>query len=252
MYKVFTYSFNNPKYLEYQSRCLKKFSLEPFEFYCIDNSVDPYIRRRLNKVCADNGIRHEINKKPDHSLPGTSHYSALQWSYNEFMQNNTGLSLILDHDMFPVKPFSVSSELNGAQIAGIRQEREHVIYLHPSVIILDMDKLPNKHTINFNGQLVDGVAVDIGGQLGAYFRDNPNVKVNYMNAHKVDKSSDIIPEDLKINYRCDPNATDLHPFEIAEEKFLHTMLGSNWCYIDKQKFEARNSLIYSILERYLS
>jgi hypothetical protein len=241
MYKVYTYSFNNPKYLEYQSKTLKKFSVEPFEFICIDNSIDPSIRQQLNKVCADNGIRYEINQKPDHSLAGTSHYSALQWSYNEFMMNDTCLSVILDHDTFPIKSFSILEMLNGADIAGILQQREYVKYLHPCMIILDLNKLPNKNTINFNGQKVDNVVVDIGGQLGAYFRDNPNVKINYFKRDVVEKAMDIIPDDLKRHYS----------FEIIGEKFLHTRLGSNWCGINKEQFNTRNNFIYSMLDKHL-
>jgi hypothetical protein len=241
--KIFTYSFNNPIYLAYQYKCLKKFSIEPFELICIDNSIDNDIRHELQNVCKNNKITYQINKKPNHSSPGISHYSAIQWSYNRFIIYQKELVLMLDHDIFPIFPFSISEILNDALMAGAPQQREHIVYLHPSILILNPDKLPNKNTLNFGSKIFDGVGVDVGGQLHTYIYNNPHVKIKYLKSHLLPPQSNLLP----LNCVYDGN----NPFEIIEDKFLHTRLGSNWSGINSHEFSIRNKLIYNLLDEYL-
>jgi len=242
MIKIFTYSFNNPKYLEYQNKLLKKFLTEPFEFICIDNSIDMSIRQQLREVCNTNNIRYEINQKPDHSLHGTSHYSAVQWSFDTFMANGSGIAVILDHDMFPIKPISIKNLLNNADIAGAPQSGQNVTYLHPSLIIMNLDTLTNKSSINFNGAKINEINFDIGANLHFYFKENPTVKIKYLASRLIEENHPMILPDLKKYY------DDKIPFELVEDSLLHTRIGSNWAHINSLTFNNRNSLIYNIFD----
>lgn len=246
MIDVFTYSFNNPKYLIYQNKCLKKFIKEQVAFTCIDNAIDQKISTELKKVCLDNSIRYSKNDKPDHSLHGASHYSALQYSYNKFIKNNKGLCLILDHDMFPIKNISLVDLLDESNIAGAPQSKEHIHYLHPSFILLNIDSMPSKESIDFNGACIDGINVDIGGNLFNYFKSNPSVKVKKLKSYLVKKDSEVIPSNSKDIYDEDC------PFELVEDSLLHTRLGSNWLYMKDNIFQKRNDMIYNILDSYLN
>ncbi len=248
MIKIFTYAFNNPKYLEYQIKAFKKFMTEPYDFCCVDNAIASDIRHQLRQISINNGIRYQINQKPDHSLHGLSHYSALQWSYNTLMVNQQDTCVMVDHDMFPIHPISISELLDGALIAGAPQSRYHVQYLHPSLMVFKMGELPNKETISFYGGKIDDLNVDIGGELHYYFTKNPGVKVRFLPSYLINEANQnmhIIPSELHQFYNRD------YLFEIVDNKFLHTRLGSNWIYIEKSEFIKRDNLIYSTLDKYI-
>ena len=250
MIKIYTYSFNNPKYLDYQIKSFRKFMKEPFEFICIDNSIDPMIRNTLIDVCNKYGVAHHINMKPDHSLAGLSHASALQWSFNTFMANdNDNINVMIDHDTFPIIPISIFDLLGDSAIAGAPQSVGHIHYLHPSLIIMDMQKLPNKHTMKFCGANIDGINVDIGGQLYLYFRDNPSVNIKHLRSYLIsdqNKNMQWIPQQFHNDY----DRTYL--FEIKEDKLIHTRLGSNWIHIKEPEFRKRDEVIYGTLDYYLN
>lgn len=247
MIKIFTYAFNNPKYLEYQIRAFKKFMVDPFEFYCIDNSKDPNISQELRQICINNNIKYEPNKSPNHITDGISHYSALQWSYNTLMANQNNICVLIDHDMFPIKPISILEILDGASIAGAPQSRGHVNYLHPSLIILKLNEMTNENTLSFNCSIIEGQKTDTGGEFHNYFKNNPNVKVKLLPAFLINDSNNnmnLIPQECHSNYNRN------YLFEIVDNKFMHTRLGSNWIDIEKTEFKKRDDLIYYILDKY--
>lgn len=241
MVNIFTFSFNNPKYLEFQSKLLKKYCKNNFQFFCIDNSIDNKISNDLKMTCNTNGIRYEKNMKPDHSLPGTSHYAAIQYAYHSFMEKSNDVCVLMDHDMFPIDYINFEELVSNNHIAGFQQSKEHIYYLHPALIVMDMKKLPNKSTISFNGAKIDEINVDIGGELYKYFESNKDVKINKLHWTGITNTNQIIPEKYKNIYDNDA------PFELINNNMLHTRLGSNWIHFAKNIFDLRNEMIYFIL-----
>ena len=64
--KIFTYAFNNPKYLEYQIKTLNKFALDPFEFICVDNSIDKSVSAELRNVLKTVFVTQSMNNQTIH------------------------------------------------------------------------------------------------------------------------------------------------------------------------------------------
>jgi hypothetical protein len=244
--KIFTYAFNHPTYLKYQSKCLKKFIQEPFEFYCIDNASNASFTNQFVKICSDEGIIHTKNLEPDHSLAGESHYSALQWSWKNIISQTEEIIMMLDHDTFPIDYVSPTQLLEDAYLAGAPQSKGIGIdYFHPSLMIFDTKNLPNKETVSFKGSVIDEVATDIGGDLCMYFRNNPDVKKKYLKSGHMFSDNPFLPKILIAKYGYP------HVFEMIEGKFLHTRNGSNWAWFDKRTFDTRDSFIFELLDEKL-
>lgn len=242
--KIFTYAYNKPKYLYYQNKCLKKFITEPFEFNCIDNSKEFTITQELKSVCQSEGINYIRNLKPDHTLEGTSHYAAMQWSYNTLISHNNEISVMIDHDNFPINYINITNLLGDHQLAGVSQSRGHVEYFNPALMIFNVNTMPNKHSLSFKGSLIEGQAADVGGELYYYFRDNPSAKRKNLQSGPI-LADDPILSDLGIKYGYP------HTFDLIEGSFVHPRNGSNWARVPKQEFENRDKLIFELLERNL-
>jgi hypothetical protein len=241
--KIFTYAFNHPTYLQYQIKCLNKFVQEPFEHYCIDNASEQKYTEQFLSICNDNKIQYRKNLKPDHSLAGVSHYSALQWSWKTIISQTEEIVLMLDHDTFPIDYVSITELLGDACLAGPPQSRgEHITYFHPSCMIFNTATLPKKDTISFKGSIIDGLPTDIGGELHYYFTRNPDVKKKCLKHGHIHTDNPFLPKHLIEKYGYE------HVFEMVEGKLLHTRNGSNWAYFDKQLFDSRDKFIFEILD----
>jgi hypothetical protein len=252
--KIFTYAFNNPAYLEYQSKCLRKFIKEPFDLYCIDNAINSKYSNQFIIICNDNNIHYTKNEEPDHTQAGKSHYSALQWSWKKIISNTEELIVMMDHDAFPIDYVSIEELLGDAFLAGPPQARgtpdNFVEYFHPSLMIFDTQKLPNKGSISFRGSVINGNATDTGGDLYNYFKSNPDVQKTFLRAGHIFADHPLFSPKLIAKYGqayIDTMVQTL--FETIENKFLHTRNGSNW---DGWKiFEDRNKFIFEILDERL-
>lgn len=243
--KIFAYCYNRPDYLKYQNLCLNKFIKEDFEFYCIDNSKDKKIEEEFKNICSSSNIKYLRNLKPDHSLEGTSHYAAMQWSWNEMLSKTNEIVVMIDHDNFPIQKVSILDLLGDNIIAGVPQGRGHVEYLNPALMIFDTSKMPNKNTVSFKGSRIEEQNTDIGGELYFYFRDNKDVKVNRLPSGPIEHDDKLICEHLK-KYHYP------HTFDLIGNAFMHPRNGSNWARLDPEVFKNRDKLIFSIIEENLN
>ena len=242
--KILTYAYNKPEYLAIQNRCLKKFIKEPFDFYCIDNSKEDIFTNQLRQICQNEQIIYTRNLKPDHTLEGTSHYSALQWSFDTIISNTNEICVMIDHDNFPINYISITDFLGDNHVAGCPQSRDHVEYLNPALMIFNTENMPNKHSLSFKGSLIDGKTTDIGGELYFYFRDNPSVKKKHLTMGPI-LGADPLLSDLAKKYGYP------HTFDLIEGAFVHPRNGSNWSRVPVQEFANRDKLIFDLLNRNL-
>lgn len=243
--KIFVYAYNKPEYLIPQLRCLKKFVKEEFDFVCIDNSKENRFTEQFVNLCQENNITYIRNKKPDHSLEGTSHYAALQWSFETIISNLEEIAVMIDHDNFPINSISIVESLDGHHMGGVSQSRGHVTYLSPALIVIDPAKLPKGKIPSFKGSLIEGEATDIGGELHYYFTENPSVKVKHFRCGQILPDNPIL-SDLGKKYGY------FHTFDFMEEAFVHPRNGSNWARVEKKEYENRDKLIFELIERNLN
>lgn len=247
--KIFIYAFNNPTYLGYQQKCLRKFIQEPFDLFLVDNAAEKKYSDRFFSLCKSSNINYLKNLKPDHSLAGRSHYSALQWSWDNIISKTEEIIIMMDHDTFPIENVSITALLGDALLAGCPQGRgidQAIEYFHPCLMIFNTKDLPNKDTISFEGSIIDDIATDIGGDLCRYFRANPDVKKKRLRQGHIHSDSGLFTTELIAKYGYP------HVFENIEDKFLHTRNGSGWerSWGDKIMFN-RDQFIFEILNKKL-
>lgn len=103
----------------------------------------------------------------------------IAYSFEQIGYEHDGIVAMIDSDMFLLKPFSIEKYLDGYDIAGELQGRKNdvieVRYLSPALTFMNMQTLPNKHSLSFKGDYVEGLACDVGAHTYYYFKNNPSV-----------------------------------------------------------------------------
>lgn len=186
---IITHAFNRPDFIEMQCRTFKKFFKDDYRFVLFNDANNEPMSAQIKVMCQEWGIEcirvpQEIHDRPYHKRwpgepyhrPNIRHANAIQYSLDTLGFNHDGILLIIDSDMFPVRPFSITEYMKDADTAGVfRGFRPDGGYIWPGICFLNMATLPNKRDINFNCGFIDGYSVDVGGHTYCYFRDNPTV-----------------------------------------------------------------------------
>ena len=79
--------------------------------------------------------------------------------------------------MFFVNKPSFIKNMYKYDIAALPQPRQHINYLWPNLLFMNIDSLPNKSDMNFMCGYIDGIYVDTGGYLYYWMKNNNDLKV---------------------------------------------------------------------------
>lgn len=187
---IMTHSFNRPDFIEIQEKTFKKFLKEDYTFAVFNDAPQEEISQqiietcnRLNLPCIR--IPQSIHDIPYlERLPGEDYHhpavrcaNVVQFSLDTLGFDHDGIVIIIDSDMFLVKEFCMQEFLDGFDIAGVLQSRQHIKYIWNGLVFFNMQTLPDKKTINFNCGKVNGIGVDVGGQTYHYFKDHQEVMI---------------------------------------------------------------------------
>ena len=274
---VFTYAYNRPDFIEIQHRTLQKFMRDDYELIVFsDAREEPHISS-IEATCARLGIRfiaipQEIHNQPylarykgeDYNAPAVRNANAVQYSLNLMGYAHDDIVMLLDSDLFLVKPFSIREYLEGYGLAGLRQGREHIEYLWIGLAFLDMRNLPKKASISFNCGIVDGVPVDAGGFTHYYLKHNPEVRMRSIGYFTTDvlrgRCEDEAMNCAQLDQWLALEGFDQHQITFLQgardleffgnKEFLHYRGGTNWNYRDpdyhRKKTDALNAYIDTI------
>jgi len=192
--------FNKPDFVLSQFRLLEQFLEEDFDYYLYDNSIDSKIESEFKKVCKEVGAKYIKVPQKIH-VHGqdvcTRCGGACDWAIKHNMENHkTEYAILLDADMFPIKNFSVLSEMGDNDLLGIAQgvaygydERlESVVYFTNQLFIMKFENLPNFAYVKKFLPVTEATGkpkycprTDCGGWLHFYLEDNPSVKWDVLN-----------------------------------------------------------------------
>lgn len=188
---IITHNYNRPDFVELQHKTFKNFLNDTYEFVVFNDARDENLMHQINAVCSDYGIKciripQEIHTRP--YLPrnpgdplhrsNIRHANCVQYSMDVLGFDFDGIVLILDSDMFLIRPFSISEYMAEKDIAAfIKRAPNNVYCLCPAFCILNMDNLPGKKTLNFNCGTVNGSPVDSGGWTHHYLAQHPALRV---------------------------------------------------------------------------
>lgn len=246
MVKIFSFH-NNSLYIEKQSKLLNHFVRDEYEFTVI-NSADSYdMRDQITEECARLGVKQiVIPYLNTHSAASTKNSVPLQYLWEHYLLYEKRVTVIMDSDMFLLRPYSFIEILGDNDIAAIINKRKHIWYPWNGLSIFS-GELPDKNTMNFREGCIDGVKVDVSGNIHHYLKQHKelNVKELYDGGFicSRNKNRNLLPPEILDLY------SDSYLSQFFEQAFFHFRGGSNWNNQDafQQKMHMLDILITKAL-----
>jgi hypothetical protein len=234
---IMTCQCADPVFLELQCKALKAFCKDPYTFAVFDDAKSYQRSASYKKICRKyNALYYRINPAI-HSMNDSPSYrncNTVLYSLHKLGFKHKGPVMLIDGDLAPIKPFSINSYLKRYNFAGVSQQRYSattpdlaIEYLWIGFVIMKMDELPNRETMQFNCGTIHGVTLDSGGGIYHYLTQNKDtirlnrIALSYLNSGILNN----------------PKFAHLHPIahynfncEIFGENgdFLHFGAGSGW------------------------
>lgn len=286
---IITHSFNRPDFIELHVKTFKKFLQDDYEYVVFNDAPSSHMKKEIKKTCERLGVKcfrvpQEMHAVPGRTSPGHRHMDGIQYALNTIGYDFNGIVALVDSDCFLLKKFSFEKYLSGYDIAGKLEGRLNqsirVRHLSPVLVMMNMNTLPQKRTLTFEGGYIEGLACDVGAHTYYYLKNNKAMLrplfFNMMRMFSVDitssgdyvKKSDICSH--CINRTCQACVYNLmdRGFDdtlikfiqmcpddniefIMNNTFMHYRCGSNWdnkpAEYHNAKKAALDMLMHSIL-----
>ncbi|MCL5875291.1 MAG: hypothetical protein M1114_02355 [Candidatus Dependentiae bacterium] len=181
---IITHAHSRPDFIELQEKTFRIFLKDTYEYVVFNDAPNDNMCRKIENTCRKLNIRCFRIPPEMHNgrqTPNYRHVDGIQFSLETLGFDHDGIVLMLDSDMFLVKPFSVNEYMGDYDFIGFEQERvdgaRKVFYSGPHLVFMNMKTLPNKRTLSFEGDRVEGLACDVGGHSYYYFVNNPSIRI---------------------------------------------------------------------------
>lgn len=240
---LFTVAFNNAEFIEYQIKALRKNFVYPYRYTVFDNSNNEENADEIKTVCKQYSCKYIRLPKQDTKIDvANSHGTALNWIWRKYMsQSSAAYFGILDHDIFPIKPFDLMPYIEGQEVFGyVRKSEKNVLikqgrwYLWPGLTFFDGSYIKGKR-LDFCPDWNHGL--DTGGK---------NYFIIYKNID-VDKIKTTKPREVRIDSTCGAYWGGYEEFDCG---WIHMWNGSGYTYSEKWKEKYNNFIC--VLEKILS
>lgn len=280
---IFTYAYNRPDFVEIQHKTFQKFLNNEYEFVVFNDATDAAIHRGIRQICAQYRIecidipqaihnRPYLHREPQEGYhdPAVRNANVVQYSLNTRGFAHDDILMLIDSDMFLVRPFDVRAYMDGYDIAGLYCNNKGVEYVWIGLVILNMKTMPNKSSISFNCGKVNGVGVDAGGYSYHYIHDNPSARIAYfdnfyINCYGSNTITSItrgmldVPYDSSLLKRLgfDSVSQELiqagaHRIEfLLDNSFFHYRSGTNWNQQSSKYHEQKTKLFAQFIQKKL-
>lgn len=211
--RFLSFQFNRPDFLEIQCKLLEKFILDDYEIIVFNDAKDFDSEKSIRDVCQKNNIQYIRFEQDWHELDPLNEYiktsledprnsselgfgltngplttkiisqqgsirhcHVIQYAMSHFGYNHDDIVVLLDHDLFPIKPISIRALLTEQQLIGIDSESlQEIHYLWVPFIAFDPKRLPNLEDLKFHCDIINNVLYDSGSHSYHYLKNNPNV-----------------------------------------------------------------------------
>lgn len=233
--KIFSVHAKRTDFLELQYKSFLHFLEDEFEYYCIDNFIEPekssYIKQK-SKELGINYIRFD-----SYELEGSPFDHAPALNSIKTITSDEDINVVVDFDIFLISNFSIIKYIESYDISGIYQQRNNfdLEYLAPFLVITNSNR--QFSSIDFDSR--KDILSDVGGNTSLYIK-NKKVKLSkHTSALNKEQDSKCFNIDYNISFGC----------QIIESSFLHYYRGTNWdqnppsYYSEKTKW-----LIYALDE----
>jgi hypothetical protein len=256
--KIITAVVNNVDFIEIQYHTLKKYFKGEYEFIVFNdakkfvdytNDGDLTIQKKICDLCTSLHIQC-IDIPNQHHIHNTSAARRCSDSMNfilKYQLKHPDKYLLLDSDMFLIDFFDIEKYAN-YDCAIVLQSRNSIHYFWNGIYYFDMNKIKNKHMLNWNPCL----HCDVGGMMQNWLSQQvqsiPNVdelrwtnktfhtENTYFIKHlwSCTWNNNELPNNLKQNHELitflanDPRNINNYFCEIYDNVFLHYRAGGNW------------------------
>jgi len=150
-----------------QIEAIKKFCTDDYTIEVVDNSTLKVMREAIEYHAKRLGVKYR-NTEPNTNDPSWSHAFAANYSYQK-LKDEYDLLAFFDHDLIPVKSFSVKEILGDKIIAGVTQGTK-VKYLWPGCLFIN-NNLVDKDLVRFDPMMEP--RLDTGGALHTLVEQYP-------------------------------------------------------------------------------
>ena len=187
MITFITHADKRPDFIELQYESIQKHIKNDFEYVVLNNDItkgENY--KKIKEICQSLSIRC-VDVTLDENLQytnGVLNYSnnnyttgnnacvySLFWTFNNFITNEEIVSII-DSDMFFIEDVDIENLISDRDIIFTPHYRalnnNHISYIWPGFVCLNLKKSPHLKTLNWNHSLQSGILNGIVGDVGTY------------------------------------------------------------------------------------
>jgi len=239
-----TIAFNNDFLIEEQIRLVKKHITDPDYIHIVaDNSSDKKKREAIKAICTKASIPYvglpfnwfsKIHKRPSYS-----HGLAMTWVYDNLIKKiKPGIFGFIDHDIFPIKPYSLLQKMDYQDFYGRLidvtpdNHPKKLWFLWGGFCFFKFDSVKFLN-INFMPCKVDNVYLDSAGSIysSLYSKyDTERFRFSAPTLEEYFREGNVYHSDL------------LH---FVDNDWLHTINGSNW-----KKVKDKDDFLREFLKQY--
>lgn len=275
---IMTHIFNKPNMVYWHHETLKKFLKDEYKFVVFNDAPNDELSKKTKEICQILGIdcvdvpqSIHYYKAPYLSGPRTplgdpsaECADTIQYMLDILGFDYPGISVVIDSDMFLIRELSIEKMMNNYAISAHPQHREspegRITYMLPNLLIFNMEKLPEKKTLNFNVGKIHGVNVDTGGFTHFYLEQHPDISWLKTDCVTIPLDVDKSRLDRKVidYFKSKPKMFSLltemkYDYEVYYEyTFLHFRAGSNWYKMNPEKFKEKSKIFYEALGEILN
>lgn len=186
-----------------QKNAFDKFVRDEFDFIVFSDAPTEIVHADIANVCAKNNVKciripQKIHEEPfylslnmpelysNHTTPSNvRHVHAVQYSLDKYGFDHDGPVVLIDNEMFFVRPIDILQFMQSCDIATYMKESANergqtIGYCCPALTFLNMSTMPEKRTINFNCGWVNGCSADSGGFTHYYIKAHPDLRMKYI------------------------------------------------------------------------
>jgi hypothetical protein len=234
MLNIYSIQYNKPSFIELQKKSFDRFA-GPYNFTVIDNSIEEIISHQIKNICLENNLKiiQTLNKfdSRQNGLHGFSHEIGINTFLNELKNKHdrNDIVMLLDHDVFLISDLSkILKLIEESSILTIKQERQHIYYIWPGLVIFNLKNCINIDEISLDGaKLINGhwipidnnVFTDVGGHSFHYLKKYSE-KIKFVDILKYFiQNNEEINEDHIFFHFHDGSQWSGYPNEIWDDKF---------------------------------
>lgn len=208
--RILTFHYNKADFIEMQDLTLKRFMKQDYELIVFNDARTSEHENEIRTTCQRLGVtcirfdqswhyhdplneyllQHLINPEVHSHIgfhedtiqgignqPSVRHCHVIQFALDHFGYDHNDLVVIMDGDIFPIRPIDLRSLMKKSQMMGIYKyiAEQNVGYFWVPFISIDMPRMPKKNDLKFHVDLIKDYIFDTGAHSYHYLRNNPEV-----------------------------------------------------------------------------